>query len=73
MIAATHKFSNVQLELLRLYSTNIPDEVLLEMRDVLSRFFAERAANEMDKLWDERGWSDETMREWLNTPKPRKA
>lgn len=55
MIAATHKFSNVQLELLRLYSTNIPDEVLLEMRDVLSRFFAERAANEMDKLWDERG------------------
>ena len=73
MIAATHKFSNVQLELLRLYSTNIPDEVLLEMRDVLSRFFAERAANEMDKLWDERGWSDETMREWLNTPKPRRT
>jgi hypothetical protein len=73
MIAATHKFSNVQLELLRLYSTNIPDDVLLEMRDVLSRFFAERASNEMDKLWDERGWLDDTMREWLNTPKPRKA
>jgi hypothetical protein len=73
MIAATHKFSNVQLELLRLYSSNIPDEVLLEMRDVLSRFFAEKASDEMDKLWDERDWSNDTMREWLNTPKPRKA
>jgi hypothetical protein len=73
MIAATHKFSNVQLELLRLYSSNIPDDVLLEMRDVLSRFFAEKASNEMDKLWDEREWSDDTMREWLNTPKPRKV
>ncbi len=73
MIAATHKFSNVQLELLRLYSTDISDEMLLEMRDVLSRFFAEKASNEMDKLWDERGWSDATMREWLDTPKPKKA
>ncbi len=73
MIAATHKFSNVQLELLRLYSNNVSDETLLEIRDVLSRFFAEKASNEMDKLWNERGWSNETMQEWLSTPKPKKV
>ena len=73
MIAAAHKFSNVQLELLRIYSTDVSDEVLLQLRDVLSRFFAEKASDEMDKLWEERNWSDDTMRDWLNTPKPKKG
>ena len=73
MIAAAHKFSNVQLELLRIYSTDVSDEVLLQLRDVLSRFFADKASDEMDKLWEERDWSDDTMRDWLNTPKPKKA
>ncbi|MEY4926868.1 MAG: hypothetical protein RI894_1304 [Bacteroidota bacterium] len=35
MIAVTHQFSHVQLELLRLYRANISDDVLLEMRGVL--------------------------------------
>ena len=73
MIAAAHKFSNVQLELLRIYSTDVSDEVLLQLREVLSRFFAEKASDEMDKLWEERNWSDDTMRDWLNTPKPKKG
>ena len=73
MIAAAHKFSNVQLELLRIYSTDVSDDVLLQLREVLSRFFAEKASDEMDKLWEERNWSDDTMRDWLNTPKPKKA
>jgi uncharacterized protein YbjT (DUF2867 family) len=30
-----------------------------------ARHFAEKASGEMDKLWDERGWTNKTMDEWL--------
>jgi hypothetical protein len=66
---AAQKFSNVQQELLKLYRTDVPDEVLIEIKELLSRFFAERAMDGMDKLWDEQGWNNETMDEWLNSPK----
>jgi hypothetical protein len=69
MLAVAQKISNVQQELLKLYRTDVPDEVLIEIKELLSRFFAERAMDGMDKLWDEQGWNNETMDEWLNSPK----
>lgn len=60
-----HKLSNIQLELLKMFSTNIPDKQLLEIKDLLANYFAEKATEEMDRLWDERGWSNETMKQWV--------
>ncbi len=37
------RFSNLQLEVLRLYSRNLPEEELLKVKDLLADFFAERA------------------------------
>lgn len=48
-------FSNVQLELLNLYSRNISDEELQLIRDMLARFFADRASQAANKVWDEKG------------------
>jgi hypothetical protein len=33
---------------------------------LLSNYFAEKATEEMDRLWDENNWSEETMKEWSN-------
>lgn len=60
------KLTNLQRELLKVFSYELSDEQLLEIRDLLSRYFAEKATEEMDRLWEERGWTDETMREWAN-------
>jgi len=60
-----YKLSNLQLELLKIFSTNLPDEQLLEIKEILANYFAEKATDEMDRLWDEKGWSNETMEEWL--------
>lgn len=57
--------TNLQLELLKLYSFDISEEQLLEIKRMLANYFAEKAADEMDRLWDEQGWSDEKMDEWL--------
>ena len=47
-------FSNLQLELLSLYSRNISDEELTEIRDLLARFFADRSTQRANKVWDEK-------------------
>lgn len=61
------KLTNLQLDLLKIYSVNISDSQITEIRDILRNYFSEKASVEMDKLWDENNWSDETMDEWVNT------
>jgi hypothetical protein len=60
------KLTNLQLELLKIFSRDLPDEELLEIKNILSAYFAEKATKEMDRLWDEKGWTQETMQQWLN-------
>lgn len=60
--------TNLQLELLKLYSLNVTDEQILDIRRLIAKYFADKAADEMDRLWEERGWTKETMEEWLRDP-----
>lgn len=60
--------SNLQSELLKLYSTNISEQALLEIKEMLSQYFAKRAVKQMDELWEQNQWNDETMESWLNDP-----
>ena len=57
--------SNMQMELLKLYATNIPDADLLEIKRYLARFFMKKAVEEADKVWDERNYTPELMDKWL--------
>ena len=61
----TQPFSNLQLELLKLYASNIPDADLLEIKRYLARFFMKKAIAEADKIWDERGYTPELMSQIL--------
>lgn len=58
--------SNLQLELVNLFRYQVDDSQLIEIKDTLSQYFANKASDEMDKLWEERGWSNETMEKWVN-------
>jgi hypothetical protein len=57
--------TNLQLEMLRLYSLDITESDLLEIKRLIANYFADKASNEMDRLWEENNWSNETMDEWL--------
>ncbi len=48
-------FTNLQLELLKLYSLNLSEEELILVRDMLAIFFADRATAHADRAWDEKG------------------
>lgn len=58
--------SNLQIELLQLYSQEVSQEDLLAIKRLLARYFADRASDEMDRLWDEKGWTNNTMEDWLS-------
>jgi hypothetical protein len=57
--------TNLQLELMKLFSLDLSEEELNDVRQILSNYFANKASNEMDRLWDENNWSNETMDNWL--------
>ena len=58
--------SNLQLELLRLYSNDVSDETLREIKSLLAKYFADKATESMDKVWDEKGLSEQDMIAWTN-------
>ena len=62
----SNKLTNLQLELIKLFSYDLSERELLDVKDLLARYFANRATEEMDTLWDSQNLTDETMDEWLN-------
>jgi len=62
----SYPFSNIQVELLKLYSTGISDAYLLELKNVISQFLFEKARNRADEIWTEKNYNQETVQQWLN-------
>lgn len=61
---ATTKLTNLQLELLQTFSYSLPDQQLIEIRQLLAQYFLDKVDSEMDRLWDEKGWDENTVEDW---------
>ncbi len=55
----------LQVELLKMFSTEISEEEVLDIKRLLAKYFADKASDEMDELWKKRGWTNDTMEDWL--------
>lgn len=64
MNSETKPLSNLQLELLKVFSFNLEEQQLLEIKEVLSDYFADKATQEMDALFAKNGWGEEKVDEW---------
>ena len=51
-------FSNLQLELLKLYANGISDDQLMEIKWLPGKYFAEKATQGMDKIIQEKGLTE---------------
>ncbi len=67
---STHqKLSAIQLHLLRFFSERpVPDQDTAEIQRIIANYYAQKADQRMDELWEQRGYSAETMDEILNAP-----
>ncbi|MCY7352682.1 MAG: hypothetical protein LH606_18830 [Cytophagaceae bacterium] len=51
--------TNLQLELLKVFARPVSEQDLLEIRQMLARFFAEKAMNLVDEVWEMNNWTAE--------------
>jgi hypothetical protein len=58
--------TNLQLEILKLYSFDLSEAELLDLKNVLARHFANRLTKRVDAIWQEKGYTTEDMEHWLN-------
>ena len=63
----TKPLTNVQKELLRLFSQEVPEEQLLEIKKLLAAYFAKQVDIQMDTLWSEKEWNESKIEEWKNS------
>ncbi len=72
MVAQSQPLSNIQLELLKLYTTNLSDSQLLDIQHLLSEYFSNLIDRDMSALWEEKKWDSQTIQQWkqerLRTP-----
>ena len=68
MAAATLQFplNDVQMSLLKL-TENLPQEDLQALKRVIIAFKAQRLSMLVDKIWEEKGWTEENMQTFLDT------
>lgn len=57
--------SNVQLELLKLFADDVPDNELLEIKKILVEWRFRKLKDAANKVWDEKGWTVEDMEKLL--------
>ena len=66
------ELNRAQLDILRLLGRMKTMEQVEELRQVISNYFAQKATEEMDRLWDDGIWSEEqndaVLNEHLRTP-----
>lgn len=53
--------SNVQMELLKIYSTNLSDDEIEELRTVLAQYYAAKAIKTANEIRDEKGLTDNDL------------
>lgn len=58
--------SNVQEEILKLYSLNLSPEELTELKTLLGKFYALKASRKADQVWEREQLSDDIMDQWLS-------
>ena len=66
MIAVKQPLSNVQFELMKMFSTNISETDLKELKDLLAQFYAKKSIEFANKAWKDKNLSNEVMDKWLN-------
>jgi hypothetical protein len=61
-----YPLNNAQIELMKLFGTNLSDNDLTDLKNLLARFFADKAIKAADSIWDERNLTNDDMDKLLN-------
>ena len=66
MMTPAQPLTNLQQEILKLYAQQVSEADLLNIRTLIGQYFAQRLTKLADQAWEQQGWTDQTMHDWLN-------
>ncbi len=66
MMVTENKLTNLQLELIKMFKYNLSENQLIELKDLLSNYFVSKVDFEMDKVWNDKNWTNSTMENIAN-------
>ena len=66
MRTANEPLNTTQLELLKLFSTNLSDNDLKELKSLLADFYSQKSIQTADDAWKAKGLNQKNMDDWLN-------
>lgn len=58
-----------QLEILKLFSRDMEDNDLIEIKRLIVRYLADKVTRMADEVWEEKGWTNDDMQRLLHTHK----
>jgi hypothetical protein len=50
-----------QLELLRMFSHKVDDNNWVEIKELIAAYFAKKAIEEANRVWEEQNWDDQKI------------
>jgi len=63
----TKPLSNTQIEILQSFNYELSEQDLRSFREMLVDYFASKISDDIDSLFDEKGWDDSQSEEWATT------
>ena len=58
--------TNLQVELLKVFAMQLPEDHLRELRLTIARFLMDKARDRADKIWGEKGYDETTLNKIIN-------
>jgi hypothetical protein len=58
--------SNIQAELLKMFSADIPEKNLKELKKIIAGYLLEKARDNADTIWDKNEYSDQKLQKILD-------
>ena len=59
------KLNNIQLHLLKMFSLPIEEEMLNDVKSLLSDYFFDKVVSGADLEWEKRKYNNEVIDEWI--------
>ena len=58
--------TTLQLELLKLFARDVEENDLIEIKKLLIQYFANKAMDTADKVWEQNKWNEQDENRFLN-------
>jgi hypothetical protein len=66
MVQAQNRMTNLQFEIVKMFNYELNNNELVEIKNLLANYFQSKIDRNVDKLWTDNGWTNDTMSQILN-------